>query len=41
MVIGQIQAYARAGVEELMLQWLDQDDREGLRAVAEDILPHV
>jgi F420-dependent oxidoreductase-like protein len=41
MVIGQIQAYARAGVAELMLQWLDQDDREGLRALAESVLPHV
>lgn len=30
----QIDAYARAGVEELMLQWLDLDDIEGLRAFA-------
>jgi len=35
MVAGQIAAYAQAGVEELMLQWLDQDDIEGLRGLAE------
>jgi alkanesulfonate monooxygenase SsuD/methylene tetrahydromethanopterin reductase-like flavin-dependent oxidoreductase (luciferase family) len=31
----QISAYVQAGAEELMLQWLDQDDIEGLRALAE------
>jgi F420-dependent oxidoreductase-like protein len=31
----QIAAYAQAGAEELMLQWLDQDDIDGLRAFAE------
>jgi F420-dependent oxidoreductase-like protein len=35
MVAEQIAAYGRVGVEELMLQWLDQDDVEGLRALAE------
>jgi F420-dependent oxidoreductase-like protein len=34
MVAEQIGAYARAGVAELMLQWLDQDDIDGLRALA-------
>jgi alkanesulfonate monooxygenase SsuD/methylene tetrahydromethanopterin reductase-like flavin-dependent oxidoreductase (luciferase family) len=33
----QIDAYARAGVAELMLQWLDMDDIDGLRAFAEVI----
>ena len=35
MVVGQIAAYTQAGAEELMLQWLDQDDIEGLRDLAE------
>ena len=34
-VRAQIDAYERAGVEELMLQWLDMDDIDGLRAFAE------
>ena len=35
MVAGQIAAYTQAGADELMLQWLDQDDIEGLRGLAE------
>jgi len=35
MVKEQIAAYVQAGAEELMLQWLDQDDIEGLRELAE------
>jgi len=35
MVAGQIAAYTQAGAEELMLQWLDQDDIEGLQDLAE------
>jgi F420-dependent oxidoreductase-like protein len=35
MVAEQIDSYARAGVEELMLQWINQDDIEGLRELAE------
>jgi F420-dependent oxidoreductase-like protein len=35
MVAEQIAAYVNAGVEELMLQWLDQDDIDGLAALAE------
>ncbi len=31
----RIAAYAAAGAEELMLQWLDQDDIEGLRALGQ------
>jgi F420-dependent oxidoreductase-like protein len=34
----QIQAYAEAGVEELMLQWFELDDIDGLRAFAEQVL---
>ena len=37
LVAEQIADYARAGAEELMLQWIDQDDIEGLRAFAQVI----
>ena len=39
MIAQQIQAYGDAGVEELMLQWFDTDDIDGLRAFAEGVLP--
>ncbi len=41
MVIEQIKAYEVVGVEELMLQWFDIDDIDGLRAFARSVLPHV
>lgn len=34
----QIQSYHEAGVEELMLQWLDLDDLDGLRAFARSVV---
>lgn len=34
----QIQVYAQAGVDELMLQWFDLDDLAGLRAFAAGVL---
>lgn len=40
-VIEQIRAYADAGVEELVLQWFDPQDVEGLESFAQDILPRV
>ncbi|HEX5546860.1 MAG TPA: TIGR03560 family F420-dependent LLM class oxidoreductase [Ktedonobacterales bacterium] len=39
MVREQIAAYAASGVEEIMMQWLDLDDIEGLRAFAQTTLP--
>lgn len=39
MVRERISAYAAAGVEEIMMQWLDLDDIEGLRAFAQTVLP--
>jgi F420-dependent oxidoreductase-like protein len=39
-VTAQIQSLARAGVEELMLQWFDLDDIGGLRDFATTVLPH-
>jgi F420-dependent oxidoreductase-like protein len=38
-VVEQIKAYAEAGVEELMLQWFDIDDIDGLQAFATSVLP--
>lgn len=40
-VIEQIHAYAHAGVEELMIQWWDVEDIEGLEMYAEQILPNL
>ncbi len=40
MVIDQIGAYADAGVERIMLQWLQLDDMDRLEAVASNVLPH-
>lgn len=41
MLVEQIQAYAAAGVEELILVWFDQDNIEALRGFAESILHRV
>lgn len=41
MLIEQIQAYADAGVEELVLHWFELDNRELLRGFAQSILPMV
>jgi F420-dependent oxidoreductase-like protein len=38
VAIEQIRAYEQAGVEELMLQWLDANDVEGAEAFAKDVL---
>ncbi len=40
-LVGQIQAYVAAGAEELMLQWFEMDDIEGLRAFAASVLPQL
>jgi alkanesulfonate monooxygenase SsuD/methylene tetrahydromethanopterin reductase-like flavin-dependent oxidoreductase (luciferase family) len=39
MVIEQLHAFEAAGAEEIMLQWLDMDDLDGLRVLAETVLP--
>ena len=41
MLIEQIRSYAGAGVDELMFQWFDMDDIDGLRAFAESVLPQL
>jgi F420-dependent oxidoreductase-like protein len=40
-VVQQIRAYEDAGVDELIIQWLDMDDIEGLQMYAQHILPHL
>ncbi len=34
----QVKAYADAGVQQIMLQWLDLDDLDGLRSLAKILL---
>lgn len=40
-ILPQIQAYAQAGVDELMLQWFEMDNLAGLRAFAAGVLSRV
>jgi len=40
-VIAQLRELSSAGLQRIMLQWLDLDDLDGLRAFAEAVLPHV
>ncbi len=40
-IVEQIALDAAAGVEQLMLQWFDLDDLDGLRAFATSVLPRV
>lgn len=40
-IMQQIQAYADAGVEELMIQWFAMDDIKGLRNFAESVLHRI
>lgn len=39
-VLAQLALFAAAGVQRIMLQWLDQDDLRGLEALATAVLPH-
>jgi alkanesulfonate monooxygenase SsuD/methylene tetrahydromethanopterin reductase-like flavin-dependent oxidoreductase (luciferase family) len=41
MLVEQIGAYAAAGAEELMLQWFEMDDIDGLRDFATSVLPRL
>ena len=40
-VVERIGAYEEAGVEELIIQWWDLEDIEGLQLYAEQILPQL
>lgn len=39
-IIEQVEAWVSAGVERFMLQWIEQDDTDGLAAMADVLLPH-
>lgn len=41
MWVQQLRAYADTGISRIMLQWLNQDDIEGLEIIARDVLPHI
>lgn len=40
-IVDQVGAYADRGAYRIMLQWLDQDDVDGIEAMAETILPQL
>jgi F420-dependent oxidoreductase-like protein len=40
-MLSRIRDYEAAGVQELMLQWLDLDDLDGLKALADAVLPQM
>jgi alkanesulfonate monooxygenase SsuD/methylene tetrahydromethanopterin reductase-like flavin-dependent oxidoreductase (luciferase family) len=40
-VTEQLRAYRAAGADELILQWFDVNDSEGLRVFSEQVLPHL
>jgi len=39
-IIDHIRTYEAAGLDELMIDWFDCDDIQGLQVLAEEILPH-
>jgi alkanesulfonate monooxygenase SsuD/methylene tetrahydromethanopterin reductase-like flavin-dependent oxidoreductase (luciferase family) len=39
-VVDQLGKLAEAGIQRVMLQWLDLDDMDGLEAMAQHVLPH-
>ncbi len=40
-LVDQIGELAEAGVQRIMLQWLDLDDIDGLEGIARDVMPQV
>jgi alkanesulfonate monooxygenase SsuD/methylene tetrahydromethanopterin reductase-like flavin-dependent oxidoreductase (luciferase family) len=40
-LIAHIQAYVAAGADEIVVQWGDMDDIEGLEILAHEVLPHI
>jgi alkanesulfonate monooxygenase SsuD/methylene tetrahydromethanopterin reductase-like flavin-dependent oxidoreductase (luciferase family) len=40
-LVEQLGRWAEAGVQRVMLQWLDLDDLDGLESIAAKVLPHV
>ena len=40
-VVAQIRAFEAAGIAELSLQWCEMDDIEGLKMLAQEVLPQL
>jgi hypothetical protein len=40
-VLETLRAFERAGCQEIMIQWFNLPDREGIRAVAQDVMPRL
>ena len=40
-VVDQLRAYAAAGVQRIMLQWMELDDLEGIEALARLVMPRL
>ena len=40
-IVDQLSQLAEAGVQRVMLQWIDLDDLEGLEAIAKHVLPQL
>jgi alkanesulfonate monooxygenase SsuD/methylene tetrahydromethanopterin reductase-like flavin-dependent oxidoreductase (luciferase family) len=40
-IVEQLRALEEAGCQQVMLQWLNQDDIDGLEAIAKNVLPQV
>ncbi len=40
-IVDQLGGWAEAGVQRIMLQWLDLDDLDGLEALAHAVLPQL
>jgi alkanesulfonate monooxygenase SsuD/methylene tetrahydromethanopterin reductase-like flavin-dependent oxidoreductase (luciferase family) len=40
-VVEGIRVYGRLGIEEIMVQWFAKDDLEGLRRIADQVMPRV
>ena len=40
-LVEELRAYERAGLQELMIDWFDPDDFEGLQVLAEEVMPRL
>ncbi len=40
-VVERIRVYERLGIQEIMIQWFARDDLDGLRRIAEEVMPKV
>jgi len=40
-IVEEIRAYEAAGVQEIMIDWFELDDIEGLQVLADEVLPRL